>query len=415
MARRKKRWIIIGVSCGVLIGLLVAAKMCAGNRKKSTPVEYIVPQRRTIIQTITANGRIQPEKVVKISPEVSGEIIELPVIEGQRVKKGNLLCRIKPDSYVSIKEQTAASMQAAKAQAAQANANYLQQKMNFERMQKLFNDSAISSADFERAQTELKIAENQLRGARYSVANAEASLREADQNLSKTTIYAPHDATISLLSVELGERVVGTAQMAGTELMRLANLERMEAWVEVSESDIIGVHLADTAIVHVDSYPDTTFRGVVTHIANTAIGTTSKDQVTSFEVRIRLLPESYGYLVKGVGESPFKPGMSVSVDIQSQTVHNALAVPIECVTMWREKDKEKDAKKQRQEVVFAAYGDTAKMLAVRTGVQDKQYIQIVDGITDSTRVISSPYSAISKTLSNGDKINATLAQEKNEE
>lgn len=414
MAMKKKSWVIIGISVGVLVVLVAVSKILSGNkRRKGASVEYVIPQRRTIVQTITANGRIRPEVVVKISPEVSGEITELPVVEGQSVKKGDLLCRIKPDSYISYRERAGASVQSARAQAAQANANYLQQKLNFERMEKLYKDSAVSSADFERARTEFQVAESQLKGARYSVASAEASLREADQNLLKTTIYAPLTATVSHLSVELGERVVGTAQMAGTELMRLANMERMEAWVEVSESDIVGVHLADTAVVHIDSYPDTTFRGLVTHIANTAIDAASKDQVTSFEVRIRLLPESYSYLVKGVGDSPFKPGMSVSVDIQTQRADSTLAVPIECVTLWRGSDKNK--KLQRQEVVFTVNNDTARMLNVRTGIQDREYIQIVEGLTDSVKVISSPYSAISKTLSNGDRVSATQAKAKDDE
>lgn len=414
MAMKKKSWVIIGISVGVLVVLIAVSKILSSNkRRKGASVEYVIPQRRTIVQTITANGRIRPEVVVKISPEVSGEITELPVVEGQSVKKGDLLCRIKPDSYISYRERAGASVQSARAQAAQANANYLQQKLNFERMEKLYKDSAVSSADFERARTEFQVAESQLKGARYSVASAEASLREADQNLLKTTIYAPLTATVSRLSVELGERVVGTAQMAGTELMRLANMERMEAWVEVSESDIVGVHLADTAVVHIDSYPDTTFRGLVTHIANTAIDAASKDQVTSFEVRIRLLPESYSYLVKGVGDSPFKPGMSVSVDIQTQRADSALAVPIECVTLWRGNDKNK--KLQRQEVVFTVNNDTASMLNVRTGIQDREYIQIVEGLKDSVKVISSPYSAISKTLFNGDRVSATQAKAKDDE
>lgn len=414
MAMKKKSWVIIGISVGVLVVLIAVSKILFRNkRRKGASVEYVIPQRRTIVQTITANGRIRPEVVVKISPEVSGEITELPVVEGQSVKKGDLLCRIKPDSYISYRERAGASVQSARAQAAQANANYLQQKLNFERMEKLYKDSAVSSADFERARTEFQVAESQLKGARYSVASAEASLREADQNLLKTTIYAPLTATVSRLSVELGERVVGTAQMAGTELMRLANMERMEAWVEVSESDIVGVHLADTAVVHIDSYPDTTFRGLVTHIANTAIDAASKDQVTSFEVRIRLLPESYSYLVKGVGDSPFKPGMSVSVDIQTQRADSALTVPIECVTLWRGSDKNK--KLQRQEVVFTVNNDTARMLNVRTGIQDREYIQIVEGLKDSVKVISSPYSAISKTLANGDRVSATQAKAKDDE
>lgn len=413
MATRKKSRSIIWISVSILIVLVGAGSLFLKSGKKDVEVEYVTPQRRTIIETITANGRIQPEVVVKISPEVSGEITELPVVEGQQVDKGDLLCRIKPDSYISFRERAAASVQSSKAQALQANASFLQQKLNYERMAKLYADSAVSSADLERAQTEFKVAESQLIGARYAVASAEASLREAEQSLSKTAIYAPLSATVSRLSVKLGERVVGTAQMAGTELMRLANLERMEAWVEVSESDIVRIHAGDTAVVHVDSYPDTTFLGEVTYIANTAIEAASKSQVTSFEVRIRLLPESYKFLVKRSGESPFKPGMSVSVDIQAQRVDNAISVPIECVTLWRGREKQRE--QERQEVVFVVSRDTARMVNVRTGIQDTEYIHIVDGVTDSTKVIVAPYSAISKTLSNGDLVRASLSDKKGNE
>lgn len=413
MARRKKSRVIVGVSVAILVALGAAVFLFRGEGGRAIAVEYIRPQRRTIVETITANGRIRPEVMVKISPEVSGEVTELPIVEGQLVKKGDLLCRIKPDSYISYRERAAAAVQSSKAQAAQANAGYLQQKLNLERMAKLYRDSAVSPADLERAQTECKVAESQLSGARYAVASAEASLREAEQSLLKTAIYAPLSATVSKLSVELGERVVGTAQMAGTEIMRLANLERMEAWVEVSESDVVRIHGGDTAVVHVDSYPDTTFLGVITHIANTAEDVASKSQVTSFEVRIRLLPESYKFLVKQEGESPFKPGMSVSVDIQAQRVDNAISVPIECVTLRR--GDEKRDEQERQEVVFVLCNDTARMVNVRTGIQSTDYIHIVSGVTDSTRVIVAPYDVVSKTLKDGDLVHATLSEKKNDE
>lgn len=413
MASRKKSWLIIGISLAVLIGLLVLMRFVRGGNKKGAAVEYVTPARRTIIETVTANGRIRPEVVVKISSEVSGEVTELPVVEGQLVEKGDLLCRIKPDSYISYRERAASSVQASKAQAAQANAQFLQQKLHLERMTQLYKDSAVSAADMERAQTEYKVAESQLLSARYSVASAEASLREAEQSLSKTALYAPLSATVSRLTVELGERVVGTAQMAGTELMQLANLESMEAWVDVSESDIVRIHNGDTAVVHVDSYPDTTFRGVVTHIANTALDATSKSQVASYQVRIHIIPESYKYLVKQSGESPFKPGMSVSVDIQTQRVDDAISVPIECVTLWRGKDKDKG--RERQEVVFVVRNDTARMVEVQIGVQDTEYIHIVSGLTDSTRVVVSPYSAVNKTLSDGDVVRASLSEKSKDE
>ena len=383
----KRRNIIIAVSLGIVAIVGAMAAGGAFSDQDTQEVQYQFPERRTIIKTISANGRIQPVLEVKISPEVSGEIIELPVVEGQQVKKGDLLCRIR---------------------------NQLKQaKASYERAKQLHEKKALSDADFEKAQTEYDNAQSMLSASEFSVASARATLKEANENLQKTTIYAPVDARVSRLSVELGERVVGTAQMAGTELMRLANLSLMEARVDVSESDIVNVSMNDTAIIHVDAYPDTTFRGVVTLIATTANTTTSTDQVTNFEVRILILKESYEYLLKEGSQTPFRPGMSVSVDIRTRREDNVTSLPIEAVTTRGDSIGNEPASKALEEnrkpieMIFVARGDSAYAMPVQTGIQDSRYIHIKTPLDDSLRVIVAPYSAVSRDLRNQTKVKAT--------
>lgn len=409
----KRRNIIIIAVVGVviIIGAMGAGGAFRDNETQS--VEYLFPERRTIIKTITANGRIQPVLEVKISPEVSGEVIDLPVVEGQEVKKGDLLCRIRPDTYVSIQDRATASLNTSSTRVAQANNQLQQSKANFERAKQLHEKRAISDADFERAQTEYNNAVSEASAAEFTVASARATLKEANENLQKTALYAPVDARISRLNIELGERVVGTAQMAGTELMRLANLDLMEARVDVSEADIINVSMNDTAIVHIDAYPDTTFRGLVTLISTTANSTSSSDQVTNFQVRILLLKESYAYLVTEQQPIPFKPGMSVSVDIQTRREDNVWSLPIEAVTTRGDSagmtpaSKALEENRKPIEMVFVARGDTAYAIPVQTGIQDSRYIHLKTALGDSARVIVSPYSAISRDLKGKSKIRAT--------
>ena len=411
--KNKKQRYFIWISLAaiaLLVIILVAGRLF--NDPNLLHVDYIHPEKRTIIKTITANGRIQPVLEVKISPEVSGEIIDLPVVEGQAVKKGDLLCRIRPDTYMSMQDRATASLNSSNTRVEQAINQLNQSKANYDRAKLLHDKKAISDADFEKAQTEYNNAVSEVSSSEFSVASARATLKEANENLQKTTIYAPVDARVSRLSVELGERVVGTAQMAGTELMRLANLNLMEARVEVSEADIVNVSMHDTAIVYVDAYPDTTFRGVVTLIATTANTTTSSDQVTNFEVRILILKDSYAYLITDTNQTPFKPGMSVSVDIQTQRELNALSVPIEAVTTRGDSLGTQPASvaleenRKPIEMIFVARGDSAYAIPVQTGIQDSKYIHLKTPIDDSARVIVAPYSAVSRDLKNRTKIRA---------
>lgn len=411
--KNKKQRYFIWISLAaiaLLVIILVAGRLF--NDPNLLHVDYIHPEKRTIIKTITANGRIQPVLEVKISPEVSGEIIDLPVVEGQAVKKGDLLCKIRPDTYMSMQDRATASLNSSNTRVEQAINQLNQSKANYDRAKLLHDKKAISDADFEKAQTEYNNAVSEVSSSEFSVASARATLKEANENLQKTTIYAPVDARVSRLSVELGERVVGTAQMAGTELMRLANLNLMEARVEVSEADIVNVSMHDTAIVYVDAYPDTTFRGVVTLIATTANTTTSSDQVTNFEVRILILKDSYAYLLTDTNQTPFKPGMSVSVDIQTQRELNALSVPIEAVTTRGDSLGTQPASvaleenRKPIEMIFVARGDSAYAIPVQTGIQDSKYIHLKTPIDDSTRVIVAPYSAVSRDLKNRSKIRA---------
>lgn len=411
--KNKKQRYFIWISLAaiaLLVIILVAGRLF--NDPNLLHVDYIHPEKRTIIKTITANGRIQPVLEVKISPEVSGEIIDLPVVEGQAVKKGDLLCKIRPDTYMSMQDRATASLNSSNTRVEQAINQLNQSKANYDRAKLLHDKKAISDADFEKAQTEYNNAVSEVSSSEFSVASARATLKEANENLQKTTIYAPVEARVSRLSVELGERVVGTAQMAGTELMRLANLNLMEARVEVSEADIVNVSMHDTAIVYVDAYPDTTFRGVVTLIATTANTTTSSDQVTNFEVRILILKDSYAYLITDTNQTPFKPGMSVSVDIQTQRELNALSVPIEAVTTRGDSLGTQAASvaleenRKPIEMIFVARGDSAYAIPVQTGIQDSKYIHLKTPIDDSARVIVAPYSAVSRDLKNRSKIRA---------
>lgn len=405
---------LIGIAL-VLIILAVVGKK-AGWFGKPDTIEVSVenPQVRTITESISANGKIQPVVEVKISPEVSGEIIELTVKEGDRVEKGQLLCRIKPDTYISIKERTIAAVNSAKARLTQTQAQLQQSELSFNRSKQLFEQKAISESEFENAKTSYQVAKADVQAAIFNVESAEASLKEAEESLRKTTIYAPVSGTVSKLNVELGERVVGTAQMAGTEILRLANLSNMEARVNVNENDIVRVKLNDTALIDVDAYTEDKFKGIVTQIANSASVTGSTtDQVTTFEVRILMLEDSYKHLVTAKKPNPFRPGMSTTVDIQTTTRSNVLTVPIQAVTtrsdsvstgakgfteVVEEESEPAMQKAELKEVVFITAGDTAKMVTVKTGIQDNRYIEITEGLTGDEEVVVAPFSAISRKL-----------------
>ncbi len=370
---------------------------------KALTVKVAIEQveKRSIIETITANGKIQPEKEVKISPDVSGEIVELNVKEGDFVNSGQLLFKIKPDTYISMRDRVQASLESAKARLSQSEAQFIQAELAFNRNKKLFNEETISTSDYEQAEASYKVARAEVEAARFSIKSAQASLNEANENLIKTTVYAPMAGTISSLLVEQGERVVGTEMMSGTEVLRIADLTRMEAWVEVNENDIIKVKFNDTAIVEVDAYLDYKFKGVVTEIANSATTAgISADQVTTFDVKILILPESYSDLVTESRKNPFRPGMSTTVDIQTETKYGILTVPIQSVTTRTDTTKEASSLSDEEirTLVFLSDGTYALAKDVKTGIQDNNFIEIIEGIAEEDDVISAPFSAISKKL-----------------
>ncbi len=370
---------------------------------KAVTIKVAVEQAelRSITESITANGKIQPEKEVKISPDVAGEIVELNVKEGDNVKKGQLLCRIKPDIYVSQRDRSLAAISSAKARQAQSEAQFMQTELAFKRTKQLFEEQTVSKSEYEQAQAQYSVAKSDVDAAKFSVVSSEASLKEANENLMKTSIYSPRDGTISMLLVELGERVVGTSMMTGTDLMRVADLSRMEAQVQVNENDIVRVKLGDTAIITVDAYLDDKFKGVVTEIASSAKTTgVSADQVTNFDVKILVLPESYKSLLKPGEITPLRPGMSASVQIQTETRHNVLTVPIQSVTTRTDTTKAQinPADEDIRTLVFVTDGKLARAKDVRTGIQDNSYIEITSGLKEKEQVVTAPFSAISKKL-----------------
>ena len=355
-------------------------------------VETEKVERRSITETVSASGKIQPEVEVKISPDVSGEIVELLVKEGDRVNKGDLLLKIKPDIYKSILERNKASVNTAKANLAKSKAQLAESKARFNRNKRLYNQEAISLSEFEQIEATYKVANLNVESSEYAVSSAKASLNEAEENLDKTFIYAPVDGTISRLNIELGERVVGTGQMSGTELLRLADLSAMEVAVEVNENDIVRVHLGDTSLIEVDAFLGEEFKGIVTEIANSAnVSGVSADQVTNFEVKIRILDNTN-----------FRPGMTASVEVQTKLVQDVISVPIQAVTT--RKDTAEKSGNKKVECIFRFENEIANFTIVKTGIQNDMYIQILEGISDSDVVIVGPYSLVSKTLKDGTKV-----------
>ncbi len=440
--KRKKRnpLLIISIIAVVIIALLFVAKQLGWIGKDNVvAVTFAQVKPRTIVERVTASGTVQPEMEVKISPEVPGEITELNVEEGDSVAMGALLARIRPDNFESVVSRTLATLNQQRANLAQsqasvasAEAQFSQAQAAYERNNSLYKDKVISDADFETAESNFQVAKQQVESAkqtveaaRFAVKSAEASVDEARENLSLTSIYAPVGGIVSKLDVEQGERVVGTSQMAGTEMMRIADLGRMEVWVDVNENDIIRVNLGDTAEVDVDaySYMDKEFKGVVTSIASTAKEKITQEAVTEFEVRIRLLNASYEDLLAEKGPYPFRPGMTASVDIITQKKENVLSVPLASVTTRpKEDNKPKPAEGEQgntengetdedeqftqdenmAEVVFRAKGEnTVERVNVKTGISDYENIEILEGLAQGDRVVSGPYMAISQQLKDG--------------
>ena len=398
----------------LIIFALIGKKQGWFGKALTVKVAVENAEKRFIVETITANGKIQPEKEVKISPDVSGEIVELTISEGDDVQKGQLLLRIKPDTYISQKDRSLAAISSARARLAQSEAQFTQAELSFNRNKQLFEEQTISKSEYEQAEASYTVAKSEVDAAKFSVVSTEASLKEANENLIKTSIYAPMSGTVSMLLVELGERVAGTNLMAGTELMRVADLSRMEAQVEVNENDIVRVHLGDTAIIEVDAYLDQKFKGIVSEIANSAKTTgLSADQVTNFDVKILVLPESYKKLVDAGDRNPFRPGMSATVDIQTDSKVDIITVPIQSVTTRTDTTNMSAATSDDdiRTIVFITDGEYALAKDVKTGIQDNNYIEILSGVEVDDRVISAPFSAISKKLSDSTLIEVIKKEE----
>lgn len=420
--------ITIGVIIAILIGLKLAG-VIGGDKTEKVTTEKAAD--KTVVETVTASGKIQPETEVKLSSEVSGEVVELKVKEGDIVKAGQLLCKVRPDILQSGYERSVATFNAQKASVAAAQQQLVQNQANFVNAQatykrnvELFNKKVISASEFDAAkaayltaQATLASAKENVTGAKFTLEQTGANVKEAGANLARTTIYAPADGVVSKLSIELGDRILGTSQMAGTEIMRISNLSSMEVNVDVNENDITRVKVGDKASIEVDAFADKKFRGVVTEIASssTAVGTTtttSVDQVTNFSVKIRITEE-----MAGKQQSIFRPGMSATVDIESETV-NGLAIPIQAVftesgksgdansgnsTENSDKQKSKLTDKKVKQFVYNFDDKTKKVkkVEVTTGIQNDQFIIVKSGIKAGQEIVTGPYSAIQNKLKDG--------------
>jgi len=443
---KKMIWVISGLLAALVLLLIIGKKAGWIGAEKPTQVEITKVATGNLTQSVSASGKVQPEVEVKISPDVPGEIIALYVKEGDSVQKGQLLLRIQPENYVSIVErskagvnQSKASAEQSKAAIARAESQLTRAEAEFNRQKKLYEDKVVSQSDFQTAEANLLAARQDLasakanyEAARFGINSSEAALKDASENLRKTNIYAPMSGIVSKLAVELGERVVGTSQMAGTELLRIANLNDMEVRVNVNENDIIRVDMGDTVIVDVDAYSDQNkkFKGIVTRVANTAIGSggsltaaasNSTESVTEFEVRIKILPESYRDLIDhSRGKKyPFKPGMTATVDIITEKKNGVLIIPISAVTTRTQQAEipagdspagavsEENTKAEKpKEIVFINENGIAKKREVTTGITDitTGNIEILSGLKAGDQVITGPFIEVSKRLEDGKKI-----------
>jgi HlyD family secretion protein len=436
------KWILIGL--GVVIVGLVGYKVMAGGDGEGIKVTVEAVSRRTIVETVAASGKVHPEVEVKISPDVSGEITELNVAEGDSVRKGQVLARIYADIYSSQRDEAAARVTQSQATVANSTASIEAlraqleaDKQAYNRNKQLFDDKVISRAEFEQIETKYRssqaqynAAQQNIRSLRAGVQSAQTQLGAANKNLGRTTIVAPMNGVVSLLAVKEGERVVGTAQMAGTEMMRVADMSKLEVRVDVGENDIVKVSVGDSADVEIDAYNNRKFKGIVTQIASSTIKTgaaaAAANDVTNYEVHIRLDPASYADLIDPAKPKkfPFRPGMNASADIKTRRSENVTAVPITAVAArvqgsdenMEDAQKEAEAKSENadevvsvsdemEEVVFVVTKEgTVEKRVVKTGIQDINYIQITSGLQPGDQVVTAPYNAISKTLKNGTKV-----------
>ena len=436
---RKKLYIILGV---VLL-IIVAIVAQAASKKREKPITVTTDKaiRKTIVEIVTATGKIQPEVEVKIAPEVSGEIVEIPVVEGQAVRKGQLLLRIKPDSYRAQVESSQAALSGSRAASVRNSAEVSKAENDYKRALKLYQDGLLSDAELNVAKTTYDVAKAAQQASHYDIKQAEGALRQIGEALSKTAIYSPTDGSISLLASQVGERVVGTSQFAGTEVMRIADLTHMEARVNVNENDIVNVKVGDNVRIRVDAYPDREILGVVREIASTALtrNAGTQEEVTNFEVKIRIPDASLR----------LRPGMSATADIETDTVKNAVAVPIQSVTVRTtdsdlspeemekqrvrreaadksenradvtdealEKKRERERRDRLQRVVFIKNGDKVRMQKVETGIADTTWIEIKSGVKPGDEVVSGSYTAISRRLKDGAKVALEKDEKKEKE
>jgi HlyD family secretion protein len=425
---RKKRYIIFG-SIGLLL-LWIISSIISSKREKPIPVTTEKAVRKTIVQTVSATGKVQPETEVKISPEVAGEIIELPVEDGMPIKKGDLLVRIKPDSYKAQLEQQEAGISSAKAINLQQKASMTKAEQDLRRSQDLFTKKMIAESDFTAAQAAYDMAKNTHESSLHQIEQAQASSSQARDSLAKTTIYSPLEGTVTVLNSKLGERVVATNQFAGTEVMRVADLTHMQAVVDVNENDVVNVKLGDKCNIKIDAYADRKFKGTVQQIANTGktTGAGTQEEVTNFEVKIRVDDHDVS----------LRPGLSCTADIETNVVKNVVAVPMQSVTIRtgdsnlspeelekrkqkvaardkgdndaevtnsrQEKQEQKEEREKLAKVVFLKNGSKAQMVKVTTGIADDSYMEIKSGIKEKDEVISGSYSAISRKLKDGAKV-----------
>jgi HlyD family secretion protein len=425
---RRRRYIIFG-SVGLIL-LLIVVSIILSKREKPIPVTTEKALRKTIVQTVSATGKVQPETEVKISPEVAGEIIELPVEDGKQVKKGDLLVKIKPDSYKALLEQQEAAISSAKATNLQQKATMLKTEQDLKRADDMYAKKTISIQEYNAAQAASDVAKNTYESSLHEIERAQAGSSQARDQLSKTTVYSPIEGTVTILNSKLGERIVATGQFAGTEVLRVADLGQMEARVDVNENDVVNVKVGDKAEVKIDAYGDRKFHGTVYQIANTGTttGTGTQEEVTNFQVKIRI--EDH--------DLTLKPGLSCTADIETNMVKDVVAVPMQSVTIRTgdsnlspeeiEKKKQKiaardkgdnsaDLVNERQEkatqkeereklakVVFLKKGSKAQLIKVTTGIADDTYMEIKSGIQPGDEVISGSYSAISRKLKEGAKV-----------
>ena len=436
MFKKNRLIIILVIVAVVLVGVLLIGKKqgwIGGSKALEVSVEKV--SRRSIVERVSASGKIYPQRDVKLSPDVSGEVVELYVTEGDSVVAGQPLAKIKPDIYQAILDRARAALNTSKANhlqaksaLTQASAEYEKAEKNYNRNKSLHDQKVISDADWELIETAYKTAkagyesaQMNVDAAQYNVQSAEASVKEAEEDLRKTSIFSPLNGIVTRLNVEQGERVLGTTQFEGTDMMHISDLNAIEAWVDVSENDVLRVKMYDTCEIKLDAYPDRKFKGLVEQIGKSAkvpsVG--QSEQVTNFQVKIWMLPDSYRMLKDSVNQKfPFLPGMSASVDIMTRRAVNAISVPIQSVTtrtdIFNEKDKEKekaaDPSKAKVagpppgEAVFFNDNGKVKAVNVKTGIQDDEYIEILSGLKGDEEIVSGPFSAISRQLNDGDAI-----------